>query len=141
LPQFYFDLRSDKGVERDASGLEFPSLEMAYLDAFRAAQAMWVEMLATREDPTVYTFEISDAEGRWLLSLPFSEVLDTTRRGGRTARPSAPGAARKHAEKTLVLVAALREQIERSRAAVEKSRELLNGAVTHNKRGPRDGID
>lgn len=128
MPLFHFHLRSREGVERDGSGVEFADAESAYLDAFETARTMWGEMLGRREDPTAYTFEITDEEDHLVLELPFSEVLDATRRNRRAPKPAAAGAARKCAARTLALVTALREQIELSRIAVKQARELLDGA-------------
>ena len=79
MPRFYFHLRNETGLSRDTNGVEFPSLNEAYLDAFRAATDLWRELLLARRDPRVHAFEIADASGETLLVLPFVEVLDTAR--------------------------------------------------------------
>jgi hypothetical protein len=86
MPRFYFHFTNGEDVELDPDGLEFPSLEAAYLDAFRAAREMWTEMLQRQEDPRELAFAIHDGAGRLLLTLPFSEVLQSTK-GSRPKRP------------------------------------------------------
>ena len=81
---YYFHLRIGETLSPDELGLELPDLETAYLEAFQAAQEMWAELLAERSDPLVRAFEIADADGRTLLTVPFSEVLE------RARRPKAP---------------------------------------------------
>jgi hypothetical protein len=85
MPRFYFHFKRGEEVELDAEGLDFPSMEEAYLEAFRAAVELWGELLAKRQDPTTMAFEICDSAGNHLLTLPFSEVLHSTK-AARTGR-------------------------------------------------------
>ena len=82
--RYYFHLRIGDAISPDGLGLELPNLETAYLEAFKAAQEMWSELLAERNDPMARAFEIADAHGRILLTLPLSEVLE------RARKPTAP---------------------------------------------------
>ena len=46
----------------------------------QAAQEMWSELLADRSDLLLRSFEIADERGHILLTLPFREVLERTRK-------------------------------------------------------------
>jgi len=65
----------------------FPDLDIAYLDAFRAATEMWIEALADGRNPSRQRFEIRDVTGQVLLVLPFSEILESGK-GTRRVAPS-----------------------------------------------------
>jgi hypothetical protein len=78
--QYYFHLRIGDTVSADELGLDLPDLETAYLEAFRAAQEMWSELLAQRSDPLRRAFDIADADGQVLMTIPFCEVLERARR-------------------------------------------------------------
>ena len=82
MPRFYFHLKRGEELEPDPEGLDFPSMEDAYLEAFSAALEFWTELLAKHQDPTIMAFEICDSAGNHLLTLPFSEVLHSTKRPG-----------------------------------------------------------
>ena len=90
MPRFYFHFAKGREIEQDPDGLEFPDLEAAYLDAFRAAREMWAEMLERQEDPRELAFQIYDDGGRLLLTLPFAEVLQATK--SSVAKESPAGA-------------------------------------------------
>ena len=129
IPRFYFRLRCGSTVEDDDTGIEFASLEVAYLEAFRAARDIWHELLVQRRDPRQYGFEICDPAGRLLLDLPFVEVLESAVLG----RPKAPQrgdiAGRVSKNRGLALgiaaqVEAARETISRSQLLLERSRGL-----------------
>ena len=73
-------LRIGQELSPDDFGMDLPDLDTAYLEAFQAAQDMWAELLAQRQDPLIRTFEIADETGRTLLTMPFAEVLDRARK-------------------------------------------------------------
>lgn len=75
MPWFYFHLRSPKGLERDDLGLEFASVEAAYLEACHTVPGMSAELACQKVDPSRYAFEISDLDGRLLMEVPFTEIL------------------------------------------------------------------
>jgi Domain of unknown function (DUF6894) len=52
MPLFYFHLTVGREHSPDDLGVEFDSVEAAYLDAFATAREMWSELLKNREDPT-----------------------------------------------------------------------------------------
>jgi hypothetical protein len=113
---FFFNLVSPDGYEVDEIGCEFPSVEQAYLEAHAAAIEMSVEMMRDRRDPTRYQFEIVDDQRRFLIDLPFSEVI----------RPRAVSAS--HAEIRPKILNAIRRGNElrwEIQAELDKSRSAL----------------
>src|SRR5262249_26597268 len=68
--RYFFHLRVGRELSVDELGVELPDLDTAYLEAFQAAQEMWGELLAEKSDPLLRSFEIADASGRLLLTLP-----------------------------------------------------------------------
>ena len=79
MPRFFFDFREGNSLSPDDQGIEFASLEEAYLEAFRAAQEIAAERLLERRDPFDCAFTITDAAGQELIVLPFKEILDCPR--------------------------------------------------------------
>ncbi len=76
MPCFYFDYRDGDGrLERDEDGIDFPSLEAAYLDAHLAIIDIWAEARREGRDPRPASFEIRDAHSRGVIELPFAEAL------------------------------------------------------------------
>lgn len=124
MPWFYFHLRSPNGLERDDSGLEFPGVEAAYLEACHTVPGMSADLAYQKVDPTRYAFEISDAGGRLLMEVPFTEVLD------RGCRPFAAPCAKRfrggaaEVERTARLLKWLREERVALKAALSETRRL-----------------
>jgi hypothetical protein len=79
MSRYFFNFRQGDNYSSDEEGCDFDSMEQAYLAAFGAAQDMWRDLLVARKDPLACAFEITDANGRELLLLPFGEVLDACR--------------------------------------------------------------
>ena len=79
MPRFFFDFRQHRALSPDNVGNEFATTEQAYLEAFKAAQEMWSDLLAGRRDPRRCAFEVHDGEGHLLFVLPFEEVLESCR--------------------------------------------------------------
>jgi hypothetical protein len=75
---YYFHLRIGSTISPDEIGLDLPDVETAYLEAFKAAEEMWSELLADGLDPLMRSFEISDGR-QVLMTLPFREVLERAR--------------------------------------------------------------
>ena len=88
MPQFYFHLRREGELIADTEGTELSNIEAAYLEAFKSARELWAVLLAKREDPTVYAFEVMDERGRLDFVLPLAEILETAqkRRASRRDR-------------------------------------------------------
>jgi len=129
--RYYFHLRIGHTISPDEIGLDLANVETAYLEAFKAAQEMWSELLAEGSDPLSRCFEIVDERGRSLLTLPFAEVLEQARKGGATLarlRQSLQA----ELEQRKVLTASLRQNVknirkttEAARRAVERTTEML----------------
>ena len=77
MPRFFFDFRQTGHLVPDSEGIEFDSVEQAYLEAFKSAQDMWSELLKERRDPRRCFFEVRCAEGDLLFIFPFQEVMDS----------------------------------------------------------------
>lgn len=75
MPHYFFDLVGPQGVEADEVGLEFNSLEFAYLEADRAARAIAAEMLHARTSPAGHYFALRDAARRLVIEVPFEDFL------------------------------------------------------------------
>jgi len=76
MPHYFFDFRQADVLTRDTIGIEFANVEQAYLEAFRAAQEMWSELLKQRQDPRRCMFEVRNTEGETLFLFPFQETVD-----------------------------------------------------------------
>ena len=77
MPRFFFDFHQGADRRPDTEGIEFASVEQAYLEAVRAVQDMWSEFLRQRQDPRRCVFEICNDQHELLLVLPFREVMDS----------------------------------------------------------------
>ncbi|WP_022722343.1 DUF6894 family protein [Rhodopseudomonas sp. B29] len=75
MPRFFFNYTSGGTTSVDDIGVDFPSLEAAYLDACESALEIAFEQLQARQDPTGDAFDIFDDKQNVLIKLPFSEVL------------------------------------------------------------------
>jgi hypothetical protein len=123
MPRFFFHLVSPGSYDADDVGSEFCDVESAFLDAREAAIEMSAEMLKDQKDPTVHQFEIVDAEGRFLIELPFSEVIRP-----RT-KPLNRDAARRvldaQLQRGMRLKAEMQAVIEKTRGIMEQSRDVV----------------
>ena len=109
----------------DSEGTELAHAEAAYLEAFKSAQELWTMLLAKREDPTVYSLEVTDARDRLVFVLPFAEVLQTARRGAGLSDLRALDRARRLRSRTQELRSALAREIDATRQTVEETRALM----------------
>lgn len=87
MQRFYFNLRTSYGLEVDDNGIELASAEAAYLEAYRAAPGLAMEVVSSGGDPADYTFEVMNEVGQLLWDLPFREALG---RILRLRRPDPP---------------------------------------------------
>ena len=109
MPWFHFHLRGPKKLERDSSGLEFPSLEAAYPEARHTGPEIDAERVRMTVNAARQALQISDDSDALLIEVPFSEIP------GRAHRPVPPfGAAQAAAAVQLArsagLINALREE-------------------------------
>lgn len=123
MPRFFFHLVSPGSYEVDQEGSEFCSVESAFLDAREAAIDMSAEMLKDRMDPSRHQFEIVDAEGRFLIELPFSEVVWP--RAMQANQQTARRALDVQIQRGKRLNAELQDEIAKSRRMLKQSRDLL----------------
>jgi hypothetical protein len=105
MPRFFFHFTSQDQIGRDDTGTVFPSLEAAYLDAYKAVAEISFEKFRARDDPTNDGVEIADEGGRTLMHIPFSEIL----------RPRQKVSARASRHTTNRAIQACQRQILRSR--------------------------
>lgn len=75
MPLFFFDFTFDGVTDTDDAGLQFPSLEAAYLETCKAALDISFEKLQARRNAHLDSVEILDANRQSLMLVPFSEVL------------------------------------------------------------------
>jgi len=76
MQRYFFDFRQAGIKVQDTQGLMFRDVEQAYLEAHRAAQEMWSELLKQRRDPRRCVFEVRNQAGEVLFLFPFQEVMD-----------------------------------------------------------------
>jgi Domain of unknown function (DUF6894) len=74
MPRYFFHLSTPEHYSLDEIGVEYPSVEAAYLGAHQAALDMSVDLLRDHVDPSRHAFDIVDQHGQMLFDLPFSEV-------------------------------------------------------------------
>jgi hypothetical protein len=122
MPQFYFNLVSGGERMTDDLGLELPSVEVAYLEAYRGALDVIHDMLRDRQDPTGYRFEVTDDRGRVLLELPFSEAMQPR---GRPSLRDVDGVLQRGLERSRQLREEIDAEMVKMRAGLERSREVL----------------
>jgi hypothetical protein len=115
-------MRRGKELIADEHGDDLPDVETAYLNAFAAARELWTMTLARRDDPTAYSFEVMDDAGRFLFTLPLSEVLDATRTGRKRLGRSDIQAL---LNKNRALRDSLVEQIAKTRSNLDRTHDLL----------------
>jgi len=73
--KYFFNLRSEDGVEPDEQGLELGSLAEAEEEARRAAREMISELVLRDEEIDGRTFEIADERGDVVSAIPFRNLL------------------------------------------------------------------
>lgn len=119
MPLFFFHLRTPSGTDQDDLGIEFPSLECAYLEAYRAIPDLVAELLREGSDPLIPIFVIADAGGTTLMELPFAEAVR-----GRPRRPrSREQRSRRLSGEINALIASARETVQRSRELLARARD------------------
>jgi hypothetical protein len=126
MAQFFFHLRGNlHGLSRDELGLEFPDVETAYLEAFRAARDMQQELVARGQDPRGYGFEVVNASDELVFDLPFSEVLDH-QAGRRPAKLSRMvQTAMERGNRMMRLSAEVAQQVQLVQENLRRSQDLL----------------
>jgi hypothetical protein len=124
--RYYFHLRIGGTISPDEIGVDLPDVETAYLEAFKAAEEMWSELLAEGLDPLMRSFEISDGH-QILLTLPFREVLERARKGAG-ALPGLRQSLRAELARRRELTASLQENVKTVRETIEDAQKMLQTA-------------
>ena len=128
MPNFYFHIVTPGGREADDIGTPCANAEIAYLEAIRAALEMGADAARSGEALFDHRFEIHDERRRLILEVPFSEAF-----AQRVRRPPSP-ADELHArlaqafERNRAAQAAFAAALSETRATLETTRALLNGA-------------
>ncbi|MBV9510581.1 MAG: hypothetical protein JO303_09910 [Caulobacteraceae bacterium] len=127
MRRYFFHLVSAGAREEDGLGVEFDSLEAAYLEAAKAALEIAHDMARQRRNPLSHAFEVCDANGRVLLDLPFSEVY-----GGQARAPAPPDGLLRRLERAaqlqqihLGLNAELQSSVQLARRSIEAIQSTL----------------
>jgi len=125
MSQFFFHLREPRGLSRDELGVDFPDVETAYLEAYRAARDIARELKAKGRNPRCYSFEITTAAGEPVLELPFSETLDRAKERGAVRLSRNVRLAVERAERMTRLVTEVAAQVEVAQENLRRARDLL----------------
>jgi hypothetical protein len=128
MPLFFFHLRTPHGLERDAFGLDRPSVEAAYLEACRTIPDLCVDLLNEGAAPLACAFLICDADGTELIEVPFNEQLHDGRRPGRPDPAPEQLACLAEVRKGRRLLAEMRAQIAEMRASAAEMRAAARRA-------------
>ena len=123
MPRFHFNLRDNGALVLDEEGAEHDTVEAAYLEAFASAHEMWITRLRQRSNPLGCAFEITDAAGKLLVTLPFAEVLESFE--GAPALPP-PGRAFTSALATVAHSQRLRRELSGAIQAMQQNLETTH---------------
>ncbi len=127
MSRFFFHLCGPAGFSRDEEGIEFATLEEAYLDLWKAAVEMSVDALRQHRDPSRDRFELWDEEGRFLLDLPFSEVIKAGASGPRPPMRDLQSRLLAGVKRAHALHADLASGFEEALQSLETARTTLRG--------------
>lgn len=75
MPTFYIHFSDGRQTFPNDMGLEFDTLEQAYLGVCAGIPEMAHDLLVKRQDPMTAAYIIVDAKGRTLMTVPFTDVL------------------------------------------------------------------
>lgn len=73
--QCFFHIRSEHGLERDEDGVDLPDLDAVRAEARRTIAGFMQDAVMTEEPLPGYAFEITDGEGKHLLTVPFDLMV------------------------------------------------------------------
>lgn len=142
MPRYFFHLRTPHGLERDDTGLDFAALEDAYLEACEAIPSLAADALRNRQHPTDYAFHISDASGRTLLDVPFTEMVA---RPLEAVAPATHGdfmgnmqRAQEIAHSTTLKNREIQDRLTDARKKLSSLKDLLQDLDALNERGARE---
>ena len=72
--RYFFHIRDENGLTKDAEGVDLPDLDAARATALKKACQIWTEKPPEREQND-QTFEITDEPGAVVLTVSFSEAF------------------------------------------------------------------
>lgn len=89
MPTFFFHFSDGRRKLPSDLGLQFASLDQAYIEVCRTIPEIARELLIKRQDPLAASCTIADAKGRTLMTVPFTDVLSPSewRRAKARRRP------------------------------------------------------
>ena len=125
MPDFFIDLRTPEGLERNDVPVPFVGLEAAYLDACEAIPALTAELVQEGRDPSGCVFEIRDAARRLVMEVPFSERRRPVRRPAPSGLSDETAALFARLDRVLL---SIRHEQEKLRANMEAARASLDQA-------------
>ncbi|MGA7809864.1 MAG: hypothetical protein WCB02_35225 [Bradyrhizobium sp.] len=123
----------------DEIGVEFSSVEAAYLNGYDAMLEIAFEKLRLRQDPAEDAFEIMDGEGHMLMHVPVSEVLRPRRPTGTPAvylGRQIIAACEQQLARSQTLRAELRAEFKKTRSALETVQANLARLRSVTQQGP-----
>jgi hypothetical protein len=82
LVRFYFHQSTRDGMVEDPDGSDLPDLAAAVAEALIAARHLWAEAILQERDRGGESFEITDEDGRLLISVPLRNALPESLRHG-----------------------------------------------------------
>ena len=78
MPAFYVHFSDGRQSYPSELPIEFAGLEQAYLGVCAGIPEMAQELLIKRQDPLVASYTITDTHGRYLMTVPFTDVLSAS---------------------------------------------------------------
>jgi hypothetical protein len=129
MPKFFFHYRENDEYSVDEQGVEFDSVEEAYLNAYHGAVDMWSELLKERRDPRRCAFEVTNDREQLLFVFPFTEALDVCREPKRAGNPFGERLYPKMVQArswTKKMLAEFQEELKVTRSVLQESRDLIN---------------
>ena len=125
MPRFFFDFSQAGDFTADAVGIQLADSEESYLEAIKAAQEMWSELLKERRDPRRCRFEVRSEGGDVLFCIPFQEVLDCCAQPQRVSRATLFADICSTRDYAGRVTTELRKEIETCRQVMSQARTLL----------------
>lgn len=84
MARFFFNFFDGESLTEDETGVELPSIELAFLEAGTTALQMWPELLAEGVAPLDCAFDIMNPLGELLARFEFIDVINPVRIGAST---------------------------------------------------------
>ena len=75
-PLYFFHIRQGEDLDLDEEGIDLPSSDAAHDEALLAAREMVAEFIREGEVIDGMTFEITDADGDIIATVPFLSVVN-----------------------------------------------------------------